>query len=48
MEDTILEQVQETRLLDVILRDDLFKKSNTYFITKKAYKRMYILHKLGQ
>ena len=37
MDDNILEQVQETRLLGVILRDDLSWKSNTSYIVKKAY-----------
>ena len=48
MEENVLTQVSETRLLGVILRDDLSFKSNTDFITKKAYKRMSILHKLCQ
>ena len=48
MEENVLTQVSETRLLGVILRDDLSFKSNTDFITKKAYKRMRILHKLCQ
>ena len=48
MEENVLTQVSETRLLVVILRDDLSFKSNTDFITKKAYKRMSILHKLCQ
>ena len=48
MEENLLSQVSETRLLGVIIRDDLSFKSNTEFITKKAYKRMSILHKLCQ
>ena len=48
MEEQLLTQVRETRLLGIILRDDLSFKSNTEFITKKAYKRMSILHKLYQ
>ena len=48
MKEQLLSQVSETRLLGVILRDDLSYKSNTEFITKKAYKRMSILHKLCQ
>ena len=42
----VLEQVKETRLLGVILRDDLTWSANTEFIVKKSYKRMLILHKL--
>ena len=48
MEEKLLTQVSKTRLLGIILRDDLSFKSNTEFITKKAYKRMSILHKLYQ
>ena len=48
MEQKLLEQVHETRLLGVVLRDDLSFKSNNELITKNAYKRMSILHKLGQ
>ena len=39
---------EETRLLGIILRDDLSFKSNTEQITRNAYKRMVILHKLGK
>ena len=42
----LLQQISETRLLGVILRDDLSFKSNTQFMTRKAYKRMSILHNL--
>ena len=48
MENKLLQQVKETRLLGVILRDDLSFKSNTEQITRNAYKRMVILHKLGK
>ena len=48
MEKNLLQQVTETRLLGVILRDDLSFKSNTNHITRNAYKRMTILHKLGK
>ena len=41
-----IEQVHETKLLGVIIQDDLSFKSNTEFITKKAYKRMIILKNL--
>ena len=48
MENKLLQQVKETRLLGVILRDDLSFKSNTEQITRNSYKRMVILHKLGK
>ena len=40
---TQLEEVTETRLIGVIIRNDLRRKSNTNFIVKKAYKRMILL-----
>ena len=43
LEVRVLDQVHETKLLGLVLRDDLSWKSNTRFITKKAYKRMIIL-----
>ena len=46
IEDKKIEQVHETKLLGVIIRDDFSFKSNTAFITKKAYKRMSILKNL--
>ena len=46
MEQNLLQQVKQTRLLGVILRDDLSFKSNTENITRNAYKRMSILHNL--
>ena len=46
LENTLLEQVKETRLLGVVLNENLSWHSNTDFIVKKAYKRMLILHKL--
>ena len=39
----LLEQVHETKLLGLVIRDDLSWKSNTGFIIKKAYKLMIIL-----
>ena len=41
-----LQQVRETRLLGVLLNDQLSWHSNTDFLVKKAYKRMIILHNL--
>ena len=46
MEQKLLHQVNQTRLLGVILSDDLSFKSNTESITRNAYKRMSILHNL--
>jgi hypothetical protein len=46
LERKLLDQVHETKLLGLVLRDDLSWKSNTEFITKKAYKRMIILKNL--
>ena len=46
VEGKMLQQVKETRLLGVILRDDLSFKSNTNHLCKKAYQRMIILRKL--
>ena len=48
MESKLLQQVKETKLLGVIIRDDLSFKSNTNYITRNAYKRMVILHRLGK
>ena len=47
MHNELLSQVTQTRLLGVMLREDLSFKSNTEHITKNAYKRMSILHKLS-
>ena len=41
-----LEQTKETRLLGVVMNDQLKWHSNTDFIIKKAYRRMIILHNL--
>ena len=43
-----LNQVHETKLLGLIIRDDLSWKSNTSELTRKAYSRMIILKKLVQ
>ena len=43
---SLLEQVQETRLLGVILRDDLTWHSNTKHLVTRAYQRMIILRNL--
>ena len=45
---SLLEQVEETKLLGLTIRDDLSWKSNTAETTKKAYKRMIILRNLFQ
>ena len=46
IEDQKIEQVHETKLLGVIIIGDFSFKSNTAFITKKAYQRMSILTNL--
>ena len=46
LEDYLLEQVWQAKLLGLILSDDLSWKDNTEFVVKKAYKRMTILHNL--
>ena len=46
LDENLLKQVAETRLLGVIVDERLSWQSNTSHIVKKAYKRMTILHKL--
>ena len=46
IENTLLEQVTETRLLGVIIKDDLSWHANTENLVKRAYQRMMILKKL--
>ena len=41
-----LETVSEAKILGVIISDNLKWDANTDFLTKKAYKRMRMLHKL--
>ena len=48
LDDQKLEQLTETKLLGLIIRDDLSWKSNTSELTRKAYSRMIILKKLVQ
>ena len=48
LENTVLEEVTETRLLGVILNNRLTWNSNTDYIVKRAYKRMVLLHRLYQ
>ena len=43
-----LDQVHKTKLLGLVIRDDLSWKDNTSVITKRAYSRMMILKKLVQ
>ena len=43
-----LDQVHQTKLLGLVIRDDLSWKENTAVITKRAYSRMLILKKLVQ
>ena len=46
VKNNLLNQVKQTKLLGVIIADDLSWTANTSFIIKKAYKRMIILKKL--
>ena len=46
LEGNVLDQVKETRLLGIILRDDLSWKSNTAELTRRAFSRMVILKNL--
>ena len=46
MEESLLEQVAETRLLGVIIREDLAWHSNTADLVIRGYRRMLILKKL--
>ena len=46
LENKLLQQVRETRLLGVIINDDLTWHSNTQSLVKKANARMLILHNL--
>ena len=46
IENNSLKQVKETKLLGVLVNDQLSWHANTDFIVKKAYKRMIILHNL--
>ena len=48
LDQSLLSQVNETRLLGVVIRDDLTWQSNTDCIVKQAYKRMILLHRLFQ
>ena len=43
---TKIDQIHETKLLGLKIRDDLTWKSNTEMLTKKAYMRMIIIKKL--
>ena len=46
LEDTLLEITEESKLLGTIVTSDLKWQKNTEMLTKKAYQRMQILHKL--
>ena len=47
LENQVLEQVKETRLLGLIIDEDLSWQKNTEALIKKANARMSILHNLG-
>ena len=46
IEGEILQQVQEVKLLGLVLKEDLSWKSNTNSLIKRAYTRMIILRNL--
>ena len=46
LENQNLDQVHETKLLGLVIRDDLSWRSNTSALTRKAYSRMIIIKKL--
>ena len=46
MEGNLLQQVTETKLLDLIITDNLSWQANTTATVQKAFKRTMILHKL--
>ena len=46
MEGNLLQQVTETKLLGLIITDNLSWQANTTATVQKAFKRMMILHKL--
>ena len=47
LENNLLEIIPETKLLGTLITSDLKWHKNTEMMTKKAYKRMTILHKLS-
>ena len=47
IDDIPLEQVSETKLLGLLINDKLTWDENTNMITRNAYKRMSILHRLS-
>ena len=46
IQDNLLEQVKSTRLLGLVINDNLTWHENTAIVVQKAYKRMIILHNL--
>ena len=48
LNDSLLDQVKEARLLGVILQDNLSWEGNTRTLVKRAYQRMIILRKLSE
>ena len=46
LENTLLEEITETKLLGTIISSDIRWHKNTELLVQKAYKRMQILHKL--
>ena len=48
IKNSLIEQVRQTRLLGVIISDDLTWSANTQHLIKRAYKRFVILRKLNE
>ena len=46
MDDDVIDIISETKLLGVIVSDDLSWDSNTSYLVKRANARMRLLHKL--
>ena len=46
LEDHLLEQIRETRLLGVVITEDLTWHKNTNLVIRNSYQRMLMLHKL--
>ena len=47
MEEKNIEQIQETKLLEVLINNKLNWDQNTKFLVQKANSKMRLLHKLG-
>ena len=48
VDNSLIEQVNQTKLLGVVLSDDMSWQANTKYLVKKAYTRMLILRRLNE